>query len=225
MKRRNFVRSLLIAPTIPGALVAEQAEAKRSPAEQPKEQQQEACSHGPTGAPLLPLSAPDLNAEPAPRYFNVIQFDTLRKLGALLQPPLKGNPGAIEAKAPEFLDFLVSESLLDRQKLYLNGLDSLEKKAIDRYQKHFADLDEVQAGTILKPLMVVRGWPRDYPADPLKHFLARVQEDLRTATTNSREWAEAMEKSGRLFSRGHRTTGYYWAPIDPISVSKGSEKL
>lgn len=216
MKRRNFVRNLLIAPAIPGALAGEQAAAKPAPAAQPNDRQQQTCSHGPTGAPLLPLDAADLNAEPAPHYFTATQFGTLRRLGAILQPPLKGSPGAIEAKAPEFLDFLVSVSLPDRQKLYLIGLDSLEIKSIDTFQKHFSDLDETQAGTILKPLMVVRDWPRDFPSDPLKHFLAQVQDDLRTATMNSREWTQAMEKSGRLFTRGHRTTGHYWAPIDPI---------
>ncbi len=215
MKRRNFVRNLLIAPAIPGVLASEQAAAKAAPAARP-ETQQHTCSHGPTDAPLLPLDAPDLNAEPAPHYFTATQFGTLRKLSALLQPPLKGNPGAIEAKAPEFLDFLISVSLPDRQKLYLTGLDGLEIKSIDTFQKHFYDLDETQAGTILKPLMVVRDWPRDFPSDPLKHFLAQVQDDLRTATMNSREWASAMEKSGRFFTRGHRTSGHYWAPIDPI---------
>lgn len=216
MKRRKFVQSLLATPAIPSVLAAEQVTTKGSPAAQPK-MPRRSFRHGPTNVPHLPLTAPDLAAEPAPHYFTETQFATLRKLGELLQPPLKSNPGAIEAKAPEFLDFLIGASPADRQDLYLTGLDGLEIQAVDRFHKHFADLDQAQAATILKELLVARDWPRDFPSDPLKHFVAQVQEDLRTATMNSREWAAAMEKSGRLFTRGHRTSGYYWAPIDPIA--------
>ncbi|MGH9581754.1 MAG: gluconate 2-dehydrogenase subunit 3 family protein [Bryobacteraceae bacterium] len=216
MKRRNFVKGLLAAPVAPAVLAAEQAVAKTAPATQPKARSR-AFWRGPTNVPHLPLTAVDLTAQPAPQYFTATQFATLRKLGALLQPPLKGNPGAVEAKAPEFLDFLVGVSPADRQKLYLTGLDSLQIKATDTFQKPFSDLDERQASAILKPLLVARDWSRDFPSDPLQHFIAQVHEDLRTATMNSREWAAAAEKSGHLFTRGFRTSGYYWSPIDPIS--------
>jgi hypothetical protein len=132
-------------------------------------------------------------------------------------PPLKNNPGAIEAQAPEFLDFLISASPDDRQKLYLTGLDSLEEQSKDKFQKSFCDLDAQQANTILRPLLTARPWPQDLPSDPVKNFMAQVHEDLRTATVNSREWAAAAEKSGHIFTRGSRTSGFYWRPIDPIS--------
>jgi hypothetical protein len=159
----------------------------------------------------------DLSGAPAPRYFNPTQFATLQKLGALLVPPLKNNPGALQAQAPEFLDFLISASPADRQKLYLVGLDLLEERARDKFQRPFSELNAEQAGTILHPLMVARPWPQDLPTDPLQNFMTQVHEDLRTATMNSREWAEAAEKSHRIFTRGSRTSGFYWHPIDPIS--------
>jgi hypothetical protein len=174
-------------------------------------------SRQPADVPHLDVTAIDLTGQPAPRYFTAIQFATLRKLGAVLQPPLKNNPGAVETEAPEFLDFLISVSPEDRQKVYLNGLDSLENQSKDRFQKSFSDLNAQQVDTILSPLFVARPWPEDFPSEPLKNFIAQVHEDLRTATMNSREWSEATEKSGRRFSRGSRTSGYYWAPIDPIS--------
>lgn len=132
-------------------------------------------------------------------------------------PPMKNNPGALEAQAPEFLDFLLSASPEDRQKLYLSGLDGLEEQSIDKFQKSFCDLNAQQADAILKPLLVARPWPEDLPSDPMQNFIAQVHEDLRTATMNSREWSAAAEKSGHLFSRGSRISGYYWKPIDPIS--------
>jgi hypothetical protein len=219
MKRRNFVRSLLVTPVAPAVLAAGQAATNTAPTQQPAPQPNTPARQVPRQPPEVPhldVTAVDLTGQPAPQYFNETQFSTLRKLGTLLMPPLKSNPGAIEAEAPEFLDFLISVSPGDRQKLYLSGLDSLQAMSKDKFQKSFCDLDAQQADTILKPLLVARPWPEDLPSDPLQNFMAQVHEDLRTATMNSREWAAASEKSGHRFSRRSRTSGYYWAPIDPI---------
>jgi hypothetical protein len=221
MKRRNFVRGLLVTPAVPAAVLAEQATPPHTtPRQQPPPQPNTPArqfSRQPPVVPHLDVTAVDLAGQPAPRYFTPAQFATLRKLGSLLMPPLKNNPGAIEAQAPEFLDFLISTSPDDRQKLYLTGLDSLEEQSKDKFQKSFCDLDAQQANTILRPLLTARPWPQDLPSDPVKNFMAQVHEDLRTATVNSREWAAAAEKSGHIFTRGSRTSGFYWRPIDPIS--------
>ncbi len=220
MRRRNFVRSLLITPVAPAVLAAGQAATNTAPAQQPPPQPNTPArqvSRQPTEVPQLEVTAVDLAGQPAPRYFTAVQFSTLRKLGALLMPPLKNNPGALDAQAPEFLDFLIGVSPDDRQKLYLSGLDNLETQANDKFQKSFCDLDDHQADAILRPLLVARPWPQDLPSDPVQNFIAQVHEDLRTATMNSREWAAAAEKSGHRFTRGFRTSGYYWSPIDPIS--------
>lgn len=225
MKRRNFVRSLLIAPAAPAIIAAQQSGTNSTTAPpttppQPPPQPNTPARSDPRQPPEVPhlnVTAIDTTGQPAPHYFTAIQFATLRKLGVILMPPLKGNPGAIEAGAPEFLDFLISASPEDRQKLYLCGLDSLEAQSRDRFQKSFSELDTQQADAILRPLLIARPWPEDFPSDPVQSFIAQVHADLRTATMNSREWAEVAEKSGRRFSRGSRTSGYYWAPIDPIS--------
>ncbi|MDQ2774990.1 MAG: gluconate 2-dehydrogenase subunit 3 family protein [Acidobacteriota bacterium] len=219
MKRRNFVRSLLVTPVAPAVLAAGQAATNTAPTQQPPPQPNTPARQMPRQPPEVPhldVTAVDLTGQPAPQYFTAIQFSTLRKLGALLMPPLKNNPGAVEAQAPEFLDFLISVSPGDRQKLYLSGLDGLEASSKDKFHKSFCDLDAQQADTILKPLLVARPWPEDLPTDPLQNFLAQVHEDLRTATVNSREWTAASEKSGHHFTRRSRSSGYYWAPIDPI---------
>jgi hypothetical protein len=216
MRRRKFVQSLVVAPVAPAVLAGGQTAAKIGSTAQEKKQTRQMWRQ-PSDVPHLELTAADLAGQPSPHYFTEIQFATLRKLGALLQPPLKNNPGALEAQAPEFLDFLIGVSPEDMQKLYLSGLDGLEVRAQDKFQKSFCDLEAGQADALLKPLLVARTWSRDFPSDPLQHFIAQVQEDLRTATMNSREWAAAAEKSGHLFTRGFRTSGYYWAPIDPIS--------
>lgn len=224
MKRRNFVRSLVIAPVAPSIFAGEQVATNdkpvtTTPAQQPHPQANTPARQvpqQPSEVPQLEVTAIDLTGDATRRYFTETQFSTLRKLGAILLPPLKNNPGAIESQAPEFLDFLISVSPEDRQKLYLMGLDSLQAQAKDKFQKSFCDLDMEQADTILKPLIAVRPWPQDFPSDPLENFIAQVHEDFRTATMNSREWAAAAEKSGHHFTRGFHASGYYWAPIDPI---------
>ena len=60
-----------------------------------------------------------------PHFFTAQQFAALRKLSDLLHPPANSVPGALEAKAPEFLDFLLGQSSADRQQLYRIGLDGL----------------------------------------------------------------------------------------------------
>lgn len=220
MKRRNFVQGLLAVPAVTTVVDAQQAPPPAStPQQQPQPKpntpaRQEGWRGG--NAPNLQLTGADLTADPAPHFFTAVQLATLQKLGEVLVPPLKNNPGAVEAKAPEFIDFLISVSPADRQKSYQFGLDQLELQSKGRFGRSFHELHDEQVDQIMKPLMVVRPWPEDLPKDQLQAFVAIAHEDLRRATMNSREWAEASAKSGRLFSRGSRNSGYYWNPIDPI---------
>lgn len=221
MKRRNFVRSLLVAPAGSAALVAQQTSTQAAgkpettgqkpspPLKTPGRQ----TPRQPTDVPKLPLVQSDLTSEGDQHFFNPAQFAALKKLAAVFMPPLKGKPGAVDAQAPEFLDFLISVSPSDRQELYRSGLDGLNSQASDKFHKPFADLEAPEVDAVLKPLMVARPWPEDFPEDPLKNFVARVHEDLRTATTNSREWAHS---GNPLFARFSRSSGFYWRPIDPV---------
>jgi hypothetical protein len=210
MKRRGFVRGLILAPAAQVALSAQQPPPQQttSPARQNPQQ--------PPDVPKLKVTAVDLAADTTPHFFSADQFATLQKLGGMLMPPMKGNPGALDAKAPEFIDFLISVSLPERKELYRNGLDHLNAEAKQKFGKSFAQIEVKQADEILRPLLVVRLWAEDMPSDPSQRFVAQVHEDLRTATMNSREWAEAAAKSGRRFQRGARTSGFYWKPIDPV---------
>ena len=52
----------------------------------------------------------DVAAEIQP-LFQRQQFAEFRKLSDLLMPSLRRQPGALDARAPEFLDFLIASSL------------------------------------------------------------------------------------------------------------------
>jgi len=214
MKRRRFLQAVAAAPAAP--LAAQQAAAP--PQAAPGARQPAGSFRGAQSAPQLEIAAADLSAPPAaPTFFTPVQFAALRRLGNLLQPAMKGHPGALEAGAPEFLDFIVGISPVDRQKLYRDGLDALNARAKKQFQKSFADLDDRQADAIVRPQLVVIAWSEDLPRDPLKHFVAQAHRDFRTATQNSREWATSGASSGRRGGRGFGGgSGLYWLPIDPV---------
>src|SRR5579875_691601 len=216
MQRRRFVQRLLSTPAVPlvAAAVQETTKPQQQPPPQPNTPARQ-MPQQPQGVPKLAVVQADVISETERRYFTPDEFAALQKLAEVLMPPLKNNPGAVQAQAPEFLDFLISVSPADRQYLYRRGLDGLNAHAHQQFGKSFSELDGKQIDDMIRPLLVARPWPQDLPADPLKNFMAQVHEDLRTATVNSREWAEASANV-RQRGRGFRNIGYYWHPIDPV---------
>jgi hypothetical protein len=193
MKRRRFVQSLLTAPAAP-VLVAQQT----TPL----------APNATDDNPKLDLSTPDGAADPVPHFFAIPQLAALRKLSDLLMPAMNGAPGALDARVPEFLDFLIGESAAERQQIYRTGLDGLNAQAKKRFGRAFAETEAGQAEQLLAPLR--EAWTGDPPADPVAHFLWAVKTDVRSATLNSREWSAAAAATGRRAGG----TGLYWLPID-----------
>lgn len=193
MKRRRFIQTVAAAPAIaiPATAPAAQPAVPRPQAEAPK----------------FELSSLDAVGETTTRFFSAVQLSTLRKLSNILMPAMNGMPGALEAGAPEFLDFLIGASAADRKQLYKNGLDTLQTQAQKKFGKAFADLNETQAGELLAPLR--KPWTYNPPTDPFERFLREVKADVRTATINSREYSTA----GSAGRRGGGM-GQYWYPID-----------
>ncbi len=156
--------------------------------------------------------AAEATAEAVARFFTPRQRATLRHASSLLQPAVGALPGAIEAEAPEFLDFLLSASPAPRQTLYRSGLDYLDGQANKLFQQPFAALSAAQADQVFKPLLVP--WTYDPPTDPHQRFLTELRADLRTATTNSAPYAKVNATTARR-RRGPGGAGVYWLPIDP----------
>jgi hypothetical protein len=200
MKRRRFIQALAAVPAAP-ALLAQQG-AQQAP-QQPAPAAPDAAEPTP-----LDLSAPDEGADSVPGFFSARQFATLRRLCDLLMPAAQGSPGALDARVPEFMDFLIGDSPLDRQQLWLSGLDALEYQAQTRFQKAFADTDAAQADTLFDPLH--QPWTYEPPADPIARLLATAKQDIRTATFNSFE--RNVGASGGARRRGGG--GLYWLPVE-----------
>jgi hypothetical protein len=154
----------------------------------------------------LNTAVADEVADMQPKFFSAAQMAALRKLSEIIMPPINQAPGAIDAKAPEFLDFLLSESGPERQQLYKVGLDQLNLQAKKKFNKAFAETDKVQSNELMAPLR--QAWTYDPPTDPLAAFLREAKKDIRTATLNSREYATAGG------SRRNAGLGLYWYPLD-----------
>jgi hypothetical protein len=203
MKRRRFVQSLVAAPTASALL----AQTSRTPANPPGAPLQQPAAVA-QDLPKIDVSVPDIAADPAPRFFNEAQFAALRHLCEILMPAGDGRPGAIEARAPEFLDFLIGESLAERQQLYRDGLDALNSEANRRYGKPFATISAADSDAILAPLR--QPWQYNPPSDPLAHFLVQTKADIRTATVNSHEYVSVAGAGSRRFGG----VGLYWHSLD-----------
>ena len=184
MKRRRFVQSISLLYASP--VLFAQAIAK------------------------LDTVATDAAGKPVPRFFSGPQLAALRRLSDLVMPAGvmpdgTGAPGALEAGAPEFLDFLIGQSPQPLKMLYRTGLEALNARATARYGKVFAALDEEKADALLSPLRAA--WTWSPPSDPFAVFLRHAKADVLTATMNSREWITAAQRN-----RASGGSGTYWLP-------------
>jgi hypothetical protein len=199
MRRRGFVKALAAIPAAPALLAQRAAPAPAAAPVRPPSDE----------LPVLTPSVPDAAADMMPHFFTPAQFSALRKVSDLLMPPVNGAPGALDAKAAEFLDFLIGDSTADRKLVYQAGLDALNSQSLKQFKRPFADLESSQAEVLLAPLR--QPWTFDEPADPIAAFLRAAKQDVRTATVNSREFSAAGSAAGgRRFGGG----GLYWYPLD-----------
>jgi hypothetical protein len=194
MKRRGFVKALAVGPAVPAAFAQQTVNRTPPPA---------------TEAPKLELAVADEVAAMRPRFFTAAQYDALRRLCDVLMPRLGDTPGAVDASAPEFLDFLISDSPKERQAVYSEGLDALNRAAKKRFGTGFAGADNSQAAALLEPLR--QQWTYDPPTDILARFLWTAKQDVRTATVNSHEYVTAISSQGGRRGAG---VGLYWYPLD-----------
>jgi hypothetical protein len=202
MKRRDVLRSiagLTAAVKAPDRLFSQQA--KRS-AEQPPEKPAAGDDSEPAA---LPLSFGDQAGEPVPQFFSREEMAAFKRLAEVLVPRTR-TPGALEAEAPEFLDFYLAQSEPDRQSLYRKGIRRLHAEAQRRFGRPFAELGYSDMDKLLAPLR--EPWTAAPSPDPAAAFLRAAKEDLFRATTNSRAWAAAVE------GRERSTGATYWYPVE-----------
>ncbi len=166
-----------------------------------------ATSGKPDELPKLEAIPPDGVADAQRKFCTGIQLAALKRLCDMVLPRIGETPGAAEAQAAEFLDFLLSESPADRQTLYRTGLDALNTQARAKQGKSFAEVDAATAAEILAPLG--KPWTYKDPAEPLTKFLRTAKADILTATVNSREWIQVVSQR----NRNAAGTSIFWTEI------------
>ena len=206
MKRRDFLQSVVSVPA--GAVLIESTAGALTPAA--AEPQAAVSTTPPPAQPdaVLPMVGSDQVAALTPRFLTAAHFATLRRLADLLFPAIAPNPGALDAQTPQFLDNYLAVSDGNRQRLYRDGLDDLQKQSQSRFKKPFADLAPADADAIVKPLFKVRG--PTMSVVELGPFINRVLQDVRTVTINSPQWAAAQAAAGTPVPRL-----LYWRNVDP----------
>jgi len=155
------------------------------------------AAHGwqvPSGA--VPTTAAEAVSLGLPRFFTNADLEVFAELGQALIPPHDGRPGAREAEAPEFLDFLLGQSPSDIQSLYKQGLATYKLRRKAGLDAALKELSEP--------------WTHAGPSAPYPKFLQAAKLAFHQATVNSRQWAEAMSTR----SRGAAGIGSYWLPIE-----------
>jgi hypothetical protein len=217
MKRRDFLQSVVTVPA--GAVLLEGSGEALSPASvqgttQPVPPRPPTAPAATSQDTVLRTVSAEEVAALTPRYLSAVQFATLRRLSDLLVPALAPNPGALAAQAPQFIDNYLALSASDRQRLYRDGLDDLNKQAQSRFKKPFADLSTAEADAIVKPLFKVRG-PTMSVVD-LGPFINRVHQDVRTVTMNSPQWNAAQAAAGNPVARL-----LHWRNVDPTVPRSG----
>jgi len=73
-----------------------------------------------------------------PKYFTAHEYRTLARLAGLIIPGDKHSAGAVEAGAPEFIDFLASNNS-QLGAIFTGGLAWLDREMKRRYAAPFAD--------------------------------------------------------------------------------------
>lgn len=194
MNRRTILRSLIAAPGV--AAIPEAASA------------QQAAKPAQSETPITPTVDADSLAETAIHTFQPAQFAALKRLAEILEPSQAGAPGAKEANAAAFLDFLIGQSPLPMIALYRGGLDALNAKAHQLYSKAFDAVTESEAAAILAPLR--EPWTYRAPAAVLPHFLRQAKDDIRRATVTSREYIAVVSQR----RRNAGGSGQYWLPVE-----------
>ena len=215
MKRRTVLRSLVALPGLVAAVPPELAAQQQPPPEarQPglpasAPTVPPTVSPGRTETPNTRVTTPDAVAEPAPTTLNPEQLSALQKLSDLIAPSSEDVPGALEAEAAEFLDFLIGRSSEDQISLYRQGLDYLNAGARERFGKPFAALNGKEAQPLLAPLN--SPWSPEEPTATAARFLRGARNDILQALFSSRNYISAISEN----KRPRQAAGFYWRNIE-----------
>jgi hypothetical protein len=97
---------------------------------------------------------------PGLKFFTEHEFATVSALADMVMPADERSGSATDAKVPEFMDFMLSDSPRDSDRLAMRGgLAWLDAESRGRYQKDFVDLAPEQRTAVVDDI----AWPEKAP--------------------------------------------------------------
>lgn len=170
MKRRNLLKSAILLPAaLRPAPLLPQGRVYRPDFEPRNVEIAPSTANHTLDGRALPIAVAEWNAVARPMILNDAQRATLRRLADEIVP------GAGEAGAGEFLEFLAASSPQPSQKEFIAGLDGLEQAARRRHNRSFSELGTAEIGDLLSPLR--EAWTHQ-PPNPTVAFLRQLKSDL-----------------------------------------------
>ncbi|MCC6392439.1 MAG: gluconate 2-dehydrogenase subunit 3 family protein [Bryobacterales bacterium] len=85
-----------------------------------------------------------------PSYFTESEFETVKSLADLIIPRTD-TPGAVDAAAPFYIDYVVNSNE-EWKRQFRDGLAWLDRQSSSKYGKRFHDLEEAQQTALVTPL-------------------------------------------------------------------------
>ena len=215
MERREFLRAVAVLAATPKWLLAQQ-NSNGVPALPAPEPWMRGLNEN---TPLPQTMEADAAGETIPTFFSATQLQTLSRLADVLLPRTEDHPGALDAKTPQFLDFLIGHSPAVRGTLYTNGLNWLDRQAKLRHKKPFAQIETAQVDALIKSWL--RTWMTDHPPTQTHaDFINIAHADIRTATMNSQAWFDMLDPRHQ-----EAATQLYWSPIEPDIYAERSTSV
>lgn len=210
MKRRVLLKVLAGAPAVAAAqTVTSQTKDLTATKDDGLPAGPPLVAPGITETPNTPVVVADEVAANVTATFNPSQLSALERLGEILVPSWDGRPGATEAGAAQFIDFLVGCSPKARVDLYCEGLNALNAESVKRFSAPFAAVPIEKAELLLTPLRQAAD-PEAIENGPLAGFLEAAKGDLLRATFNSRPYIDAVSQT----RRPRNAARFYWYPIN-----------
>ncbi len=194
MKRREFVWMVAGVAVAPEALFGQQTQ---NPLPPPPAPVPWTLGLNPK-TPIPQTVNEDALAETDLHFFTAAQFAVLVRLSALMMPASGDKPGAIDAEAPAFLDFLIGVSPAPRKTLYTTGLAWLDAESQRKSGMLFAKTSNEQADSIVKPWL--RTWMTDHPPTEMHadfvniaHADIRRKNNMVSCSTTARNASKATK--------------------------------
>lgn len=210
MKRRVLLKALAGAPAVAAAqAVTNQTKDLAATNDKGLPTGPPLVPPGITETPITPVAVADEVAATVTTTLNPSQFAALQRLGEIIVPSWSDRPGASEAGAAQFLDFLIGCSPKERVDLYCEGLNALNAESTKRFGAPFAAVSIEKSELLLTPLRRAAA-PESGGDDPQASFLETAKGDLLRATFNSRPYIDAMSQT----QRPRNATRFYWYPIN-----------